>query len=436
MQHWIVPGMWLKAIRVLGQGFFAIGTVALAAGTVIYILSLVALNDLPRAADAQPIALHASTAEDGLAVASVRGDGRADAVTGDSLPTVIRGHKNRVVHAWVMAEERTLTASTDGALRITRQGLINDDTWPFVGEIYDRFWQRYFQPLSRWALSVSAQVLPLEIPERARGGRGRSFRDCEICPEMVEIKPGALLVGSPWLEADHTTEEGPRRLVEIKEPFAVGRFEVTFEEWDAAQEDTNWERVTGLAPRKPEDEGWGRGRRPVINVSWNDARAYVKWLSQRTGQTYRLLREAEWEYAARAGTTAAYPWGHDASHDFANYGLNECCEGVSIGKDRWINTAPVGSFPANKYGLHDMSGNVQEWLADNWQASYLNWRPNDGDLPRGIAISPNTDASHRVVRGGSWLLPPRNLRSASRQGRDPVSRGAALGFRVARTLTP
>jgi formylglycine-generating enzyme required for sulfatase activity len=168
-------------------------------------------------------------------------------------------------------------------------------------------------------------------------------------------------MGSPASEAGRDAAEGPQRPVTIARPFAVGKYEVTFAEWDACV-------AAGGCSHRPGDNRWGRGSRPVINVSWDDITLeYLPWLSRKTGKTYRLLTEAEWEYAARGATSAsapskAYWWGDRASHEYANYGKDQCCDGLKQGRDQWVNTAPVGQFPANPFGLHDMHGNVWEWV--------------------------------------------------------------------------
>ena len=170
------------------------------------------------------------------------------------------------------------------------------------------------------------------------------------------------------------------------------------------------------------DSGFGRGQQPVINVGWDDAQTYVAWLSKMTGQPYRLLTEAEWEYAARAGTTTAYYWGDDIGKGNAN--CNAC-------GSKWDNqqTSPVGSFAANQFGLYDMVGNVFQWVQDCYHGNY-NGAPTDGSEWTG------GDCSSRVERGGSWGNLPRNLRSAVRFGGSPGFRNNVLGFRVGRTLTP
>jgi formylglycine-generating enzyme required for sulfatase activity len=189
-------------------------------------------------------------------------------------------------------------------------------------------------------------------------------------------------------------------------------------------------KAGGCTGYNPDDQKWGRDKRPVINVNWFDAKEYVNWLNSlptRGKGKYRLLSEAEWEYAARAGTTTAYPWGVKASHEFANYGKDECCDGLAQGRDKWVNTSPVGSFPANRFGLYDMHGNVWEWTEDCWNESYKG-APADG--------RPWTTGgcSRRVLRGGSWLDGPQLLRSANRFWYNSSNWYVNYGFRLARTL--
>ena len=211
-----------------------------------------------------------------------------------------------------------------------------------------------------------------------------TFQECTNCPEMMVVPAGSFTMGSPANEPGRYADEGPQHTVTIARQFAVGQFELTFDEWDACVADG------GCNGYKPNDEGWGRGRRPVINVSWDDATAYVAWLAKKTGKPYRLLTEAEYEYATRAGTTTAYPWGDDIGKNNAN------CNGCG---SQWDGkqTAPVGSFAPNQFGLYDMVGNVWEWTEDCYHDSY-NGAPADGSAWTG------GDCSRRVVRGGSWDL--------------------------------
>ena len=250
-----------------------------------------------------------------------------------------------------------------------------------------------------------------EAAEKELKRPGRRFRDCDACPEMVVLPAGSFLMGSPESEEGRFGWEGPQHRIEIREAFAAGVYEATFEEWGACAADG------GCGGYRPEDYGWGRGRRPVIAVSWEDAQAYINWLSRKTGEEYRLLSEAEWEYAARAGTTARYTFGNGITPSDANYGEN-------IGK-----TQRVGSYRANGYGLYDMHGNAWEWVQDCFNEGYAR-APNNGSAwERG-------DCSLRVWRGGSWHDYPRLLRSANRFAFPPGNRNFNIGFRVARTLTP
>jgi formylglycine-generating enzyme required for sulfatase activity len=195
----------------------------------------------------------------------------------------------------------------------------------------------------------------------------------------------------------------------------VGRFEVTFDEWEFCVADN------GCAGNKsPSDQGWGKGRRPLINVSWNDAKEYVAWLTRVTGKPYRLLSEAEWEYTARAGTTSAYFWG-----DVIGSGGHLCNGCLSSG----TQTVPVGSFEPNSFGLYDMHGNVWEWVEDCWSPDYSRASSNG-------SVRMTEDCMVRVLRGGSWDSIPRNLRAASRSWDRPDVRLISVGFRVARTLLP
>ena len=250
----------------------------------------------------------------------------------------------------------------------------------------------------------------------------RRFRDCPECPELVVVPSGSFQMGSPSHEQGHGGDEGPVHRVRIGKPFAVGVYEVTFAEWDAC--------VTGggCGGHRPNDRGWGRGRRPAVNLSWQDAGSYVSWLSRRTGGRYRLLSESEWEYVARAGTTTPFHTGSTISTDQANYDGDYVYGPGRKGVDR-KRTVSVGSFPANGFGLRDVHGNIWEWVQDCWNDSYAG-APSDGSAWE------SGDCSRRVLRGGSWVNTPRNLRSAIRHRVNSGNRNLNYGFRVARTLTP
>ena len=242
-------------------------------------------------------------------------------------------------------------------------------------------------------------------------GSGVSFQDAPFAPEMVVVPAGEFMMGSPQNEAKRGDNEGPQHKVIISNPFAIGVCPVTFDEWDAAQADKDWQRITGIAPRKPSDRGWGRGDLPVIYVSHEDAEAYVKWLSEKTGKDYRLPTEAQWKYACRTGTTTRYWWGDEISKDVASYAQN-------LGK-----TVPVKSFNPNPWGLYQVHGNVLEWCADDLR-SYSADNVTD---PVGSLVG-----AQRALRGGSWYDRARFVRSAFRSGLEPQARDDYLGFRCAR----
>ena len=243
---------------------------------------------------------------------------------------------------------------------------------------------------------------------------GEVFRDCPACPEMVVLPAGRFDMGSPANETGRAGDEGPVHRVEIARPFAMGRYEVTFAQWDLCV-------ASGGCSHHPDDNGWGRDDRPVINVSWHDAREYIVWLSSLTGRPYRLPSEAEWEYAARAGTATARPWGDGIGDGRAN------CDGCGGDWDG-AQTAPVGRFPANGFGLHDMLGNVWEDTADCWHGDYRG-APTDGSVWQG------GDCRRRVMRGGGWSVRPAYVRSANRHGGYADRRDSAYGgFRVARSI--
>ncbi len=275
------------------------------------------------------------------------------------------------------------------------------------------------------AAEEAARKRAAEEVERKREAMrpGRGFRDCPECPEMVVVPAGSFTMGSPSSEEGRWDDEGPQHRVTIAAPFAVGKYEVTFAEWDACV------AAGGCGGYRPDDRGWGRGQRPVIHVSWDDAKAYVRWLSRKTGERYRLLSEAEWEYAARAGTTGPFHFGSTISTDQANYDGNDTYGSGRKGVDR-ERTVPVGSFPANGFGLHDVHGNVWEWVEDCWHGSYAG-APADGS-----AWVSGGDCGQRVLRGGSWSVNPRYLRSAYRDRYSIEDRYYNHGFRVSRTLTP
>jgi formylglycine-generating enzyme required for sulfatase activity len=258
---------------------------------------------------------------------------------------------------------------------------------------------------------------------KSGSGKTESFKDCPLCPEMVVVPAGSFTMGSPKNEEGRSNNEDPQHKVTIRAAFAVGRFAVTFAEWDACV-------AAGGCMHKPEDVGWGRGKRPVINVSWDDTKAYVEWLSKTTGKTYRLLSEAEREYVTRAGTTTPFWLGSTISPSQGNYDGNYTYGGGAKGEYRH-KTMPVDSFEPNPWRLYQVHGNVWEWVEDCWHANYQG-APADGSA----WVTSCTEGSRRVLRGGSWYDYPQFLRAANRLGYTTGYRLFYSGFRLARALSP
>jgi formylglycine-generating enzyme required for sulfatase activity len=241
---------------------------------------------------------------------------------------------------------------------------------------------------------------------RSDAKAGESFTDCEGCTEMVIVPAGAFDMGS---SSDY---ENPVHRVTIAKPFAIGRYEVTFDQWDRCVEEKG-------CKAQPDDREWGRGQHPVINVSWEDAKAFVSWLSQKTGQTYRLPSEAEWEYAARAGTNTPFWWGRDTGSGQAN--CRECSAGSSQ------RTMPVGSFKPNPFGLYDTAGNAAEWVEDCWNDNYRG-------APKDTSAWTVGQCRLRVLRGGGFDGLAKAVRSTARFRYDTDVRYPANGFRVLREM--
>ncbi len=282
---------------------------------------------------------------------------------------------------------------------------------------------RRTKPLPRKSAPRSApaepELAPLELTplahEREQGLEpGDGFRECSLCPEMVVVPAGSFLMGSPESEPGRQPSEGPQHRVTIARPFAVAKFAVTAAQWQACA------RERGC--RDDADDGWG-AHSAVTGPSWNDAQSYVTWLSKRTGKLYRLLSEAEYEYAARAGAQTAYAWGETAGTGHAD------CAGCGPGSNT-NHPAPVGTFAPNGFGLYDMTGNEQSFVEDCWHETY------DGAPADGTAWTRGGDCGTRVVRGGSWASNPVELRAASRSISGTSDRYPIIGFRVARTLEP
>ncbi len=280
-----------------------------------------------------------------------------------------------------------------------------------------------------------------------------TFKDCDVCPEMVVIPAGQFMMGSPSDEEGRDVDEGPVHRVQVPS-FALGKYEVTRGQFAAFVRATGYSAggncwvdkgggdLRELASKNWRDPNFSQtDRDPVVCVNWNEAKAYVEWLGRETGERYRLPSESEWEYAARAGTTAARYWGNDPDaactnanvadefakqnysgfvHNYSGFTIHNC-------RDGHVYTAAVGSFRANGFGLYDVLGNVWEWVEDCWIGSYVGALSNGDSWTTG-------DCDRRDVRGGSWYDHPGFVRAANRWRHGPVIRLTFTGFRVARTL--
>jgi formylglycine-generating enzyme required for sulfatase activity len=275
---------------------------------------------------------------------------------------------------------------------------------------------RAFQDISANQSQASAAVTPPQEDVYRQAASavqapahqpGDVIRDCDNCPEMVVLAGGLFVMGSPAAEAGRRADEGPQREVSLA-PFALSKTEVTFQQWDACLADG------GCNGYSPSDGGQGRGTRPVTNVSWQDAQAYLDWLNGRAGALrYRLATEAEWEYAARAGGSTPYAFGARVTATQATYRVRA--------------TTAVAAHEANAFGLHDMHGNVAEWVEDCYAPTY-NLAPIDG------AAVQSDECVRRVNRGGGYADQAPALRAAARQPAQPNLRSPSVGFRIVRTL--
>jgi formylglycine-generating enzyme required for sulfatase activity len=276
-------------------------------------------------------------------------------------------------------------------------------------DAYRDYLSRY--PDGQFSTQAKLHLAGLTRPVIGHPTTSVEFRDCADCPEMVRIPAGSFRMGSAQSEIGRQLDEGPLHWLRVP-AFAIGKYAVTFDEWDSCVR-------AGACTKHPDDNGWGRGRRPVINVSWDDAQQYVRWLSRKTDKNFRLPSEAEWEYAARAGTTTAYYWGPAIGSGYAD------CDGCG---SKWDNskTASVGSFAPNPWGLYDMLGNVEQMTQDCWHENYPG-APIDGSAWMA------GDCKQRVIRGGSWGDDPRNVRAAHRNRGSATEANRTLGFRVAMT---
>ncbi len=239
---------------------------------------------------------------------------------------------------------------------------------------------------------------------------------------MVTIRPGIFTMGSPQSEARRDANEGPQHQVHINYPFEVGKYEITFEDWNACI------AGGGCRGHRPKDGGWGQGKRPVINISWQDSKAYINWLNKKTGLNYRLLSEAEWEYVARDGQGGPFSTGFGIGAYDANFNGEFPYGNGPQGAYR-RKTMAVGSFPANNFGVYDIHGNVYEWVEDCWSETHLG-APGNGSARK------DGDCKFRVMRGGSWVTHGYQMRAAKRLRYTTNYRYDDYGFRIARTLKP
>lgn len=330
----------------------------------------------------------------------------------------------------------------DAAIAPELRAIPHADLRSWRGDPNDRRLRQLIAAVAATAENMAAAVAERRAADATASAKLRTplpdlavFRDVDApwCPEMVALPAGSFLMGSPEKEEERYGDEGPQHKVTIGARFAIGRYPVTVGEYRKFVEVTHHRHEGGMrvwtgsewkhdASKSWQDPGFAQAdRNPVVGVSWRDAVAYCEWLAKETGEAYRLPSEAEWEYAARAGTTTRYAWGDAITPKNANYSESK------LGK-----TTEVGAYPPNPWGLYDMHGNVWEWVEDVWHDGYKD-APADG--------SPWTDGEGtfssriRVLRGGSWDVDPGFLRSAYRGRVQPESRGNLLGFRVARTLS-
>lgn len=341
---------------------------------------------------------------------------------------------NSVLVTELVKELRSPNQTAEQVFNLTRIGVSrasNNEIVPWVASsLLEEF---YFLPRQQTAASPPAQPAPPNPPEPqpapppaappaapppqataeppqsepAPTEPGRAFRDCSTCPEMVVVPAGSFTMGGKT-DYDHPTHRAT-----IKSKFAIGRYEVTFDEWDKCVEE-------GGCKTRPGDRGWGRGRHPVINVSWLDAKAFATWVSQKTGQKYRLPTEAEWEYAARGGTATTFWWGQEVGSRQAN------CQTCGTGETQ--KTLAVGSFKPNPFGLYDTAGNVAEWVEDCWHADYRG-APADGSAWN------EPQCQLRVLRGGAFDSEAIYVSSSSRFRYDYDVPYSANGFRLLRELS-
>jgi len=282
-----------------------------------------------------------------------------------------------------------------------------------------------FQLLACAAIALfCADTLAADPPRKP----GDVFKDCDTCPEMVVLPAGVFVMGTPEDEVGRQSDETPKHPVSFRKPFAVGRFPVLAGEWDHYTQATGARIADGDTrpgrecragkPRYPQQP-----RQPAVCMSYFDAGRYLAWLSEKTGHRYRLLSEAEREYAARAGSYGPFPFPFDRPGEYV---IDKHANTYGDG-DGFTHTAPAGSFPPNAFGVYDMHGNIYEWVADCWHDSYEGAPADGGAWMEGAC-------KFHQIRGNDWSEPPIFSRSGNRNATNPDNRGDWLGFRVARDL--
>jgi formylglycine-generating enzyme required for sulfatase activity len=295
------------------------------------------------------------------------------------------------------------------------QTLLSETVMSFRADKKIRKFAGYF-------ITIVAAVM-FVYSDSAKSQTADSFRDCRDCPEMVEIPKGSFLMGLDIGRDD----QKPMHRITINYRIAVGKYEITLRQFEVFLKETNFSPNNGcvvydlpsfnmnLAKSWADPDFKQNANHPVVCVNWHDAQAYVGWLSAKTGKKYRLLSESEWEYAARAGSVAKYAFGDTIDSKKANYG------------DEFRRTTPVGSYPGNKFGMHDMHGNAAEWVTDCWADNYEHTPVTGGPMTEG-------SCQNRVLRGGTWNNQAQYLRSAFRNGYFADFRLSGIWFRVAREL--
>lgn len=269
---------------------------------------------------------------------------------------------------------------------------------------------------------------------------GDRFRDCSVCPEMIVVPAGDFVMGSPHHEMGRTSQEGPPHRVSVRDKFAMALYEIKISEWKSCASEGACMSGGHIQSEGNSEFGWREWKRthPLVSISWGESKEYVAWLASKTGFEYRLPTEAEWEHAARSGTSTARFWdgSGDAACEFANLdGSSGCADGYE-------GIAPVGSYQANAFGLYDMIGNAAEWVEDCWYEGY-EWAPTDGsartrslrtERPEPSASYPVGDCNQKVYRGGHWKSGLDKARSASRAGLGMDDKRDYIGFRIVRAL--